>query len=111
MKKIIVVIVALISVSAFAGNLYYSNDPAKGKEVAKALAYIGYHDICFVNRGKVAEVSLYTFLSNDNEKSSAFASFDKNKDIVVYGYVDSKCSDESGSEASCRSVKVAKRCL
>jgi hypothetical protein len=110
MRKLVTGFILLNSLSAFAGNLYYSNGPAKGEEVTKALTYFGINDICFVGNAKAAKTSLYFILDHDIEKSAVFSQIDKKKDALVYGYVDTNCTDDGGSEASCRSIKTAKRC-
>jgi hypothetical protein len=111
MKALFMLIILQFSASAIAANLYYSNGPAKGKDVAKVRTYIGYNDICFVGSISTARSALYSILNDDYEKESVFTSLDKTKDRVIYGYVDSKCTDEGESESDCRSVKTAKRCL
>lgn len=127
MKIILVALAAMTSLSAFsgtlvskkslestfappAGNLYYSDGPAKGEEVSEVPAYIGYQNICFVGNGFAAKSSLYSLLDNDHERSSVFTFFHKNKDILNYGYTDNKCIDDGEDAENCRSVKTAKRC-
>lgn len=104
-------IVLGLSASAFAGNLYYSNGPAKGKDIAKIRTYIGNSDICFVGNGEVARKSLFEILDEDYEFEGAFTKFNKTNSTIVYGYLQTKCTDDGMTEAECRSVKIAKRCL
>lgn len=104
-------LVLSLSASAFAGNLYYSNGPAKGKDVSKVRTYIGYNDICFVGSGDAARTTLFNILDQDIEFAAVFVKFDKPKDRVVYGYVQTKCTDDGMTEAECRTVFTAKRCL
>lgn len=111
MKFLASILVFGLSASAFAGNLYYTDGPAKGKDVAKIQTYIGYNDICFVGSGEAARASLYNILAEDYELEGVFSKFDKTKDKIVYGYLQTKCTDDGLSEAECRSVKTAKRCL
>lgn len=106
-------ILAVFSLSAFAvtGNLIYTNGPAKGKDVTKALAYVGYQDFCFTGTISSTKASIYSLLARDSEKTAVFATIDTKKDIVVYGYVSTKCLEEGESAAECRLVRAAKRCI
>jgi hypothetical protein len=111
MKKVIWGLLAIGTFSAFANDLYYSSGPLKGKSVEKNPGRIVEQKICFVGKGTRAQSSLYSILLIDSEKAYPFTSYDKVKDLIVFGFVDTKCTDEGESNADCRVIQKARRCL
>ncbi|HXH29826.1 MAG TPA: hypothetical protein VNJ01_03335 [Bacteriovoracaceae bacterium] len=110
--KLFTVAMLLVSLNSFAqsGNLFYADGAARGKDVSKLTTYIGYNTVCFVGSGAAAKGTLWNLLDRDGEKTSPFVRYDKNSDKIIYGYVDSKCTDEGNSDDECRQVFSAIRC-
>lgn len=109
MKKLVLTLVSFLSLSSFAQNserLYFINIdnpriqsplPVQGNT-----AYIGSYDICFVGNGWAAKTALWNHVKDDIEKASAYVRFDQNANVIFYGYVDTKCTDEGASASECR---------
>jgi hypothetical protein len=109
MKKILLICSALIGMTVFAktekkrqpqqvigqiGYVLHVDSNGKGKTSEKAPAFIGYEDICFTGEGKQAQAEVWKLMQEDNEKKSSFVKYIAKKDILVYGYIDTKCKDE-----------------
>jgi hypothetical protein len=92
------------------GKLFYTEGSSKGKDVTKNSANLGSDDICFKGNGVSAQKELYRLLNLDGEKDASFAKFSAKDKVLVYGFVDTKCTDEGESEKECRIVKTASRC-
>jgi hypothetical protein len=110
MKTLLVVFGLTFGGSAFAANLFYSNGPVEGMELAKDPSYLIYNDVCFVASGVNAQRSLQKILLKNTQMSSPFARYDANKDVINYGFVDTMCVDDGRTYGECRELRKAKRC-
>ncbi|WP_374074838.1 hypothetical protein [Bdellovibrio bacteriovorus] len=103
------VLLGASSASAASGALYYTEGELAGQEV-KSSSYIGYYETCFAGNAYAAKNKLVKLMNNDIEKDGAFAKVDAKKDVIVFGYTDTKCLDEGATVSECRSVSIAARC-
>lgn len=113
MKMITYMALLLTSVNAFAGDVRfaYTQGPSKGKDPRTAYRYFNTeYNFCFVGDAKTGEKIIAKILEDDSEKASTFAKYTEKKDLIVFGYVDTKCTDEGMSDAECRAVKFVPRC-
>lgn len=106
---VFMVILCVSSASASSGALYFSEGEFAGQEVSSA-GYVGYYETCFAGNPYAAKSKLIKLLNNDIEKDGAFAKVDKKKNVIVFGYTNTKCLDEGASVSECRSVNIAARC-
>ncbi len=100
-----------LEASAAASKLYYTDGPLKGRDVTKNTSYIGSSEICFTGKGVDAQRILWSIIRDDSEKTSSFVRYSSTTDVLAYGYVDTKCTDEGASDDECRSILTAGRCL
>ena len=111
--KFIFIIMVLFSAQAFAnsGSIHYATGPLAGKDMIKNPSHFGYDEICFKGNPLAARAILYKHMSEDYELESVFARYVASDKVIVYGYVNTKCTDEMPDEPEdCRSVQIAKKC-
>jgi len=97
------------SASASPSGLFYLEGENAGQPV-KAATYIGYRKMCFSGSPMAARKTLWSLIDGDIEKAKAFVRYDKNRDTIYFGYVNTKCTDEGESEAACRNVYQVPKC-
>lgn len=110
MKTLLLGLALSFSAGASAGNLYYSNGPVEGMELAKDPSYLIYSDVCFVSSGAIGQRSLQKILLKNTQMTSPFARYDASKDVINYGFVDTMCVDDGRTYGECRELRKAKRC-
>lgn len=111
MKYLILVTLLIAGSMAIASSskLVYTTGHAVGTEATTG-TYLGYYQMCFIGNAYSAKAKIYNFGKNDSEKDSFFVRYDKNKNQIVYGYVDTKCLDEGESRNTCSTFQVVPAC-
>jgi hypothetical protein len=111
MKNLILATTILFINCAFASvsGLYFIEGEQAGQPVTNG-TYFGYYKMCFKGDAEVVKNQALQLLKEDIEKESPFVRIDENKDQIIFGYIDTKCRDESEANSDCRSLHVIKRC-
>lgn len=113
MKNLIASLILFISAAASAssGNLVFTEGYEKG-QVASSSSFIGIYGTCFVGNPYAVKAKMYSWLGEDIEKDKAFVKVDLKKNRLVFGYVSTKCMDDSSdaTEAQCRDLIIIPAC-
>lgn len=111
--KLAALLVFAFATEAFAasGSILYSTGPYKGQDAIKNSSHFGYDEVCFTGNPFAARSALYKYMSDNIEMDAVFVRYISKDDSIVYGYINTKCTDEMANDPEdCRSVQIAKRC-
>lgn len=105
MKRVIASLVLILSISASAssGDLIFVEGDEAG-QVVDSTSFVGIYQTCYVGNPYAVQNKMYKWLAVDIEKTSAFVKVDKKNKQMIFGYVSTKCLDDStdATPAGCR---------
>ncbi|KYG65905.1 hypothetical protein AZI86_02185 [Bdellovibrio bacteriovorus] len=96
MKSIIASVVLMMSVAASAssGDLIFVEGHQKG-QVADSTSFVGIYNVCYVGNPYAVQTKMRRWLVEDIEKNNTFIKVDKKNKQIIFGYVATKCLDDS----------------